>query len=123
MKSRVEDVEAVRKLISKYIEGSRGDAELLRSIFHPQAVMNGYFQGRLGLGSPEPFISLVENLDKSDAKSEYKAEIESIDVVGEVATAKLLEHDFMGSGFVDFFQLIRIDGEWKIISKTYHQLR
>ena len=38
-----------------------------------------------------------------------------------MATAKLVETGFMGSNFVDFFQLIRVDGAWKIISKTYHQ--
>ena len=47
--------------------------------------------------------------------------LESIDVVGDVATAKLVETGFMGSNFVDFFQLLGVEGEWKIISKTYHQ--
>ena len=38
-----------------------------------------------------------------------------------MASVTLVEEDFLGSGFVDFFHLIRVEGEWKIISKTFHQ--
>ena len=121
MKQRLEDLAAVRETLDLYIRGSEGDVELLRSIFHPDALMNGYFQGNLGIGSPEPFFQIVAGMEPGNKDSGYHAQIESIDVVGEVATAKLVETGFMATNFVDFFHLIRVDGEWKIISKTYHQ--
>ncbi|MDG2333776.1 MAG: nuclear transport factor 2 family protein [Myxococcota bacterium] len=121
MKNRVEDVAAVRGVINAYIEGSKGDAELLRSIFHSDAGMNGYFSGQLLIGSPEPFFAEVAKIDSSAPQGNYRAEIESIEVIGDVASATLVEQDFLGSGFVDFFHLIRVEGDWKIISKTYHQ--
>ena len=117
MKRRLDDLAAVRTIMDTYVRGSAGDVGLLRSIFHPDALMNGYFQGNLGIGSPEPFFQLVAAMDPETKDSGYHAQIESIDVVGDVATAKLVETGFMGSNFVDFFQLIRVDGEWKIISK------
>ena len=84
--------------------------------------MNGYFQGHLGIGSPEPFFSEVEKIGEGQASEGYAGEIESIEVIGDVATARLVETDFLGSDFVDFFHLIRVEGDWKIISKTYHQV-
>lgn len=121
MENHLRDVAAVREVINLYIKGSEGDVELLRSIFHPDALMNGYFNGHLGVGSPEPFFSEVSKLEGEKPGQDYAGEIESIEVIGHVATARLVETDFLGSDFVDFFHLILVDGEWKIISKTYHQ--
>ena len=122
MDVHLQDVAAVREIIQRYVEGSRGDVVLLRSIFHQDALMNGYFQGHLGIGSPEPFFSEVEKIGEGQASEGYAGEIESIEVIGDVATARLVETDFLGSDFVDFFHLIRVEGDWKIISKTYHQV-
>jgi hypothetical protein len=121
MKNRLEDAALVRQVLDRYVEGSGGDVDLLRSIFHPEALMNGYFGGHLGIGSPEPFFAEVAKMDPSKPTSEYHAEIESIEVMGDVASARLVETGFLGSDFVDFFHLIRVEGEWKIISKTYYQ--
>ena len=121
METRLRDVTAVREVVNLYIRGSAGDVELLRSIFHPAALMNGYFNEHLGIGSPEPFFAEVSKLQGSEPGENYQGEIESIEVIGDVATARLVETDFLGSDFVDFFHLIRIEGEWKIVSKTYHQ--
>ena len=121
MKNRIQDVASVRAVLDGYVKGSAGDVELLRSVFHPDATMNGYFSGHLGIGSPEPFFAEVAKLDASAPSEHYHAEIEAIEVIGDVATATLVETGFLGSDFVDFFHLIRVDGEWKIISKTYHQ--
>ena len=121
MKNRLEDVSSVKDIVNRYVEGSGGDVDLLRSIFHPEALMTGYFGGQLMVGSPEPFFQGVAQIDPSQASGEYRAEIQDIEVIGDVATATLVETNFLGSDFVDFFQFIRADGEWKIISKTFHQ--
>ena len=49
------------------------------------------------------------------------AEIRSIEVIGQSATATLVESGFLGSDFTDFFQLIHDDVGWWISSKTFHQ--
>ncbi len=121
MKNRLEDVASVRSVLDAYVEGSGGDVARLRSVFHPDARMNGYFSGKLGIGSPEPFFSEVAKIEPVASTGKYHAEIESIEVMGDVATATLVETGFMGSDFIDFFHLIRVDGEWKIISKTFYQ--
>jgi len=114
--------EAVRKTIQQYIDGSySGDVEKLRSTFHPKALMSGYLQGQLLIGDPEPFFADMEkNPSMSETGVPYKAEIESINVAGQVASVTLLETGFFrGMNFTNYFHLLKDEGEWKIISKTF----
>ena len=115
------DIEAVRNVIERYVEGSGGNADMLREVFHPDARMTGYFGGDLMLGTPDPFIDMVKSAVTPEAAVGYKAEIQSIEVRGQAATATLVETGFLGSDFTDFFQLIHDDQGWRIISKTFHQ--
>ncbi len=115
------EIEAVRRVIEQYIEGSKGNLETLKAVFHADARMTGYLGSTLLLGTPQPFFDAVENAATPESLAEYKAEIRSIEVVGQAAIATLVETGFLGSDFTDFFHLIREDGSWKIISKTFHQ--
>jgi hypothetical protein len=49
----------------------------------------------------------------------YKATVRSIDIAGDAGVAVLVEHDFLGCDFVDFFSVARIHGQWVITNKTY----
>ncbi len=116
------EVEAVRQVVQQYIDGSYlGRADVLRKAFHPKALMAGYLQGQLVIGTPEPFFADIEkhpSMAKSGAP--YKAEIKSVDVVGQIASVILVETGFFGvMNFTDYFHLLKEHGEWKIISKTF----
>jgi hypothetical protein len=115
------DYEAVREVIQQYIHGSgNGDAEALRAIFFPEAVMSGDYQGKLSFGTPDSFFELIENSPALvESGANYKSVISSIEVVGDVASAVLKEEGFFDANFTDFFHLMKVDGQWKIISKTY----
>jgi len=115
------EIAAVRQVIEQYIEGSKGNPEILRAAFHPDARMTGHFDGQLMLGTPEPFFDMVKSAVTPESAAVYKAEIRSIEVIGRAATATLVETGFLGSDFTDFFQLIRDDVGWRIISKTFHK--
>jgi len=107
--SRTSDIAEVRSIIEKYIQGSgTGDAELLRSIFHKDAVMMGAM-----VDDAPPLL---------DSGADYLAEIVDIQVFGKAAIATLSEEGFFGMGFVDSFHLLNTDGEWKITSKVFNRL-
>ena len=62
----------------------------------------------------------IENGPPIDADGSYKAEITSVEQVGDAATATLEEEGCWGSvAFTDFFSLAKIDGAWKIVNKTF----
>lgn len=119
MADRVTETRAVKAVIESYVAGSRdGNADLLRSIFHPNAVMVGYLGGNLLSGSPEPFFQHVAR--QGPAGSSYMAEIVELQVDGKVACATLVESGFAGLDFVDRFHLVEEGGSWRIVSKIFH---
>jgi putative lumazine-binding protein len=115
--------DAVRQVVQQYIDGSHtGDVELLKSIFHPQALMSGYLQGQLGIGSPDPFFEAVANNPSAkESGASYSAEITKVEVAGNAASATLVEKGFLGLNFVDYFHLIKENDQWRIITKTFSQ--
>lgn len=48
-----------------------------------------------------------------------KRSIESIDVAGNAASAKIIL-DYPATRFVDYMSLLKIDGEWKIVTKIFY---
>jgi len=116
------DSEAVKKVIEDYIDGTfKADIEKLKGVFHENAVMNGYLGPMLILADPAPFLEDMGSAPSMESVGDpYRAEIECIYVEGNVASVALSETGFRGDGkLVDFFHLIKTEGEWKIISKLF----
>jgi len=111
---------AITEVVQLYIDGSRtGDADKLRRAFHPDARMYGSIAGDR-LDQPiEEFFKLAST-QPADVDGTYEARIVSLEQVGDAATAAIEETGFWGTlSFTDFFSLSRIDGEWKIVNKTF----
>lgn len=117
-----EETGRARAVIQDYIDAcAAGSAERLRAIFHENALMSGYMMGEYLMGPPEPFFQAVENPPPgANAGGAYQAKITHVEVSGPIASITLKEAGFMGVNFTDYFHLARIDGEWKIISKTFN---
>lgn len=113
-----------KKIIEQYVDGCRrGDLELLKSIFHPDAQMAGFLGGELLYGGPGPFFDAVsQNPPPANAGEPYSADISDVKVTGNVAQATLTESGFLGMNFVDYFHLLKNEGRWQIVSKTFMQL-
>jgi hypothetical protein len=111
--------EAVRRVVQEYIDACQaGSVERLRAIFHENALMTGYLAGQFLIGPPEPFFDAVRNAPPPAAGT-YQAKIGAIEVTGDVASAVLNESGYLGLDFTDYFHLARIDGNWRIVSKTF----
>lgn len=116
------ETEAVKKVMQNYIDGTyKADIEMLKGVFHENAVMNGYLGPHLLLGDPTPFIEDIGSAPSMESNGDpFQAEIESIHIEGDVASVVLSESGFRGeASLVDFFHLIKIDGKWYIISKAF----
>ena len=121
MNNHVES-EAVKKVIQNYIDGTySADIGKLKGVFHEKAVMNGYLGPGLIMADPAPFLEDISSSPSMESNGDpYRAEIESIYVEGNVASVVLSESGFRGeASLVDFFHLIKTDGEWHIISKLF----
>ncbi len=114
------DHDEVERVVQLYIDGSaKGDASKLEQAFHSEARMFGA-AGRQRMDIPIQQLFEMAAAMPMDTDGSYAASIESVEQVGDAAVAVLSEDGCWGSAsFVDFFSLARIDGEWKIVNKTF----
>jgi hypothetical protein len=45
--------------------------------------------------------------------------VEEVDVTGDAAVAKVVL-DYPQARITDYMSLLRVDGEWRIVNKTFH---
>ena len=111
----------MRTVIEDYIRGSfTADTALLKRCFHPDALMSGFYRGDLDIGSPQPFYDQLEAEPSAERSGEsYQAEISFIHIAGRVASAGLVEANLLGADYVNHFQLLKIEDDWRIMSKVY----
>jgi hypothetical protein len=123
--SEAGDAAAVRATMERYVDAVyRADVATLRYLFHPAAAMCGYLGENLLAGSPEPFfLDLGGRPSMQAQQAPYKAEILDVHASSLTASLRLEETGFFGAySFVNYFHLLQVDGEWKIVSKTFQSL-
>ncbi len=102
----------------------RADVETLKQIFHPGAAMCGYLGDKLLIGGPEPFFADLKSRPSMQAEqAPYQWEILDVHTSGLTASLRLEESGFFGVfSFVNYFHLLKVDGEWKIVSKLFQSV-
>ncbi len=83
--------------------------------------MNGHLFGKIQLVTPEVFLkSLEANPSMKSTDAPFKGWVEDIHITGNVASLTVKETGFFGkASFTDYMHLIKLDGRWWIISKTF----
>lgn len=109
---------AITNVVQLYIDGARGgDGEKLRQAFDERAWMFGSLGGqRVDI----PITEMIGMVESQPMGESYDARITSVEQVGDAARVTLEETGCWGSvSFTDFFGLSKIDGDWRIVSKTF----
>jgi hypothetical protein len=116
---------AVRQVMLRYAEAVyKADVATLRELFHPAAEMSGYLGDMLVAGTPEPFLADVGGRPSMEATgAPYTAEILDIQASARTASLRLEETGFFGAtNFVNYFHVLKVGEEWKIVAKTFESL-
>ena len=58
--------------------------------------------------------------DQNGPAAGIQSRFTSIDVVGIAASVRLDTDNWTGHRFTDFFNLVKIDGQWKVVSKVFY---
>ena len=116
----VDDRTAIGDAVQLYIDGaSKGDTAKLEAAFHSDARMFGAIDGQR-FDMPIGQMFEVVSAQPLDSDGSFRARITSVEQAGDAAVVTLEEEGCWGDiSFVDFFSLARIDGEWKIVNKTF----
>ncbi len=110
------DYEDIIVLLNDYFDGLfEGDVEKLRSIFHDDAWLKGNNYRK----SRDEWLEAVANRPvPRDERMEYNFNIQSLEVIGDQAMAKV-DVPLLAAHFIDFLGLLKEDGQWKIVNKMY----
>ena len=113
---------AVRAAIEHYFQGhATGQGEHFRKVFHPDAKLFFIRDGKLTQWTSEEYISRAAGKPAPD-EAQRKRKIDSIDITGDSAFVKLTL-DYPSVVFTDYMSMLKIDGQWKIVNKTFHAKR
>lgn len=115
-----EKAEKISKVIDNYFEGVyTGNVVLLKSSFHSKTSLYGDINGNEYFKSLNEYLEGVENRKSpKESNEENKMEILSLEIVGDVAIAKV-RLPMLGYNYYDFLSLAIVNGEWKIVNKIF----
>jgi hypothetical protein len=110
---------AIRETIQSYFQGhATGNGEHFRKAFHPDAKLFFIRDGKLTQWTSEEYIARASGKPAAD-EAQRKRRIDSIDISGNAAIVKVtLEYPKVV--FTDYMSMLKIDGQWKIINKTFY---
>ncbi|MGE0130729.1 MAG: nuclear transport factor 2 family protein [Blastocatellales bacterium] len=112
------EYEAIANTLQQYINGGKsGRGGDMKPAFHADATIHGYLGPDLIAG---PIQILYDWVDQNEPATRLQSWIAGIDLNDTVATARLELYNWSGHRFTDLFTLLKVEGEWKIISKVFY---
>ena len=116
------DVPGVEALLRRYFDGLyRSDAPLLATVFHPHAIYVTTDGTALTYRTMGEYLPIVHARPSPASRGEKRRDaILAIDFAGLNTALAKVQCAIGDKLFTDFLSLIRLQGEWRIISKTFH---
>lgn len=114
------DDTAIAETVQLYFDGMmERDKSKLEQAFHPEAKLIGYRGAELHV---TPFAQWLEATSKGGKRdlSTHHNQLTGIEITGYTAIAKA-ELNWPGIYYFDYLTLLRIDGHWKIVHKTWYE--
>ena len=109
---------AVRQAIEHYFRGhATGQGEHFRKVFHPESKLFWIREGKFAQRTSEEYIAGASGKPAPD-EAQRKRRIESVDITGNAAMVKVVL-DYPRVRFTDYMSMLKVDGEWKIVNKTF----
>lgn len=113
------DSAGVRKALQHYLTAhATGSPDEARAAFAPGATLKGWRDGKPYERSAVDYAAGFSGAPAAD-ESRRRRSIDFIDIRGTAAVARITL-DYPAVTFTDYMQLLKLDGEWKIVSKTFH---
>lgn len=112
--------EAVLRVVDAYCRGVySGDIALLRSAFDPRALLFADVRGAAYFRPLEEYLAVVVGRRSPQALGQaFLMRPISVEVTGNIAFAKVACPMF-DYHYIDYLSLVRQEGEWKIVNKTF----
>jgi hypothetical protein len=110
------DLQLVETTLNYYLTGLvNNDAKTLTKAFHPTATMKWVGKNYTEVNAIE---GLTDGMDGVPHKN-VTTRVVSINIAGNSASAQL-EIQFPTFTYIDFMHVLKVKGEWKIVSKIFY---
>ncbi|MBB5622880.1 ACT domain-containing protein [Pedobacter cryoconitis] len=115
----IQDYQEVVSALENYVEGLRtGNIEKLQKSFHQDAIMYGHWEGHLIEGDIK---NLYDSVERHGSAPDLKAHIDVLHKTTTTALGRIeYEGNAAGKDGIDYHSLLKIKGEWVVISKVFH---
>lgn len=112
--------EEIFMLLSRYFDGLyRGDVALLRTVFHPQAILFGEVGGQPYLRTLDDYLAIVAGRKSPQfLREHFRMKPLSVEVLGPIGNARV-SCPMLGYNYVDYLALLRKDDQWQIVNKLF----
>jgi len=112
------DYAAVETTVNYYLQGgTNNDFDMLKKAFHETATMKYIADGEYKEVNAIEFFGAGM---KPGPAQNRKTRVTDINVMGHAANARL-EIEYETFSFIDYMNLLKIDGEWKIVNKIFYR--
>jgi hypothetical protein len=116
------EIAAIEQTLQTYFDGLyEGDTAKLGAAFHPAAHLYGVGADGKALDMPRTeWLTMVGGRPSAKSKgSERRDRIVSIDFSGPTTAFAKVECQLPPRYFTDYLSLLKLDGRWVVISKSY----
>ena len=117
------EIAAIEQTLQTYFDGLyEGDTTKLAAAFHPAAHLYGIGSDGAAMDMPRAdWLAMVGGRPSAKSRaSERRDRIVSIDFSGPNTAFAKVECQLPPRYFTDYLTLLKVDGRWQIISKTFH---
>lgn len=115
-------IREIHDLLTKYFDALYfGDTKLFADIFHPKArLFSAAGDDFLVMDVPE-YLTVVAGREAPAKRGDPRAdEIQSITVPSPTTAHARVREYLLPKHFIDELTLVRVEGQWKIVSKVWH---
>lgn len=116
----VHEYNEIAKVLNQYNEGGKkADSSIMKPAFSKEATIFGVDgDNKLTGGAIQGLFDTIDTAFRPSP--EAQGVIVNIDIVGTAASARIDTNDISGFYFTDFFNLLKVEGKWTVVSKIYH---
>ena len=122
MRADITEFQKIEELGKKYIEGVRtANIDMLKSIFHEKASVYGQLnENSKTADHVKALFDIIEKVGKCG--EDFTGRVDVLAVEPTIAIFRIVEDNWAGYKFTDYFTCWKIDGVWKIACKAFDTL-
>ena len=117
-RSNEADIAAVTEVVRTYYDGMvLGDEAMLARAFHPRACIVGNEHGELVWATLDQYVAECKQMVPEAGP--YEWQIDGMSFEGDTALVRV-GSQYAGVWYSDDLSMLRIDGDWRIVHKTFY---